>query len=207
MFTVQTGYPSACNSTEILLLHEKLQPNVWLAVATTLLSSNVQLRCDPPSLAILAASPSISAHPSFSTLVKAADDSIDYDTEFLDLILAVKTITDLTSATSFINAHSSHHTDAIITESRTNGETYCRAVDSAGTYVNASTRFADGFRYGFGTEVGISTGRTHARGPVGLEGLVIYKYVLKSDGPEGHAASDFGLGEGKKAFKHTPLPF
>lgn len=82
---------------------------------------------------------------------------------------------------------------------------FCRAIDSAGTFVNASTRFADGFRYGFGTEVGISTGRIHARGPVGLEGLVIYKYVLSSEGSEGHIASEFGVGEGKKQYKHAQL--
>ncbi len=111
-----------------------------------------------------------------------------------------------------INAHSSHHTDTIVTEDTNAASLFCRGVDSAGTFVNASTRFADGFRYGFGTEVGISTGRIHARGPVGLEGLVTYKYVLKSQGEEGHVVGEFGTGDGKKRFKHkrfeaTGVPF
>lgn len=100
----------------------------------------------------------------------------------------------------------------IVTETEENATQFCRGVDSAGTFVNASTRFADGFRYGFGTEVGISTGRIHARGPVGLEGLVTYKYVMRSKGEEGHIAGEFGTGEGKKKFKHekihaSKLPF
>lgn len=116
----------------------------------------------------------------------------------------------LQNAIQFINSHSSHHTDTIVTESEAAGSAFCRGVDSAGTFINASTRFADGFRFGFGTEVGISTGRIHARGPVGLEGLVIYKYVMKSKGPDGHIVGEFGAG--KKQYKHsriqaTSVPF
>lgn len=90
-----------------------------------------------------------------------------------------------------------------MTEDEKAGLIFCRAVDSAGTYVNASTRFADGFRYGFGTEVGISTGRIHARGPVGLEGLVIYKYMMRSKDEKGHVVGEFGVG--KKGYKHRRL--
>lgn len=148
----------------------------------------------------------MSSLPSSSTHIRPADPSVDFDTEFLDLILAVRTVPSVSEAINFINAHSSHHTDAIVTERAANGELFCRVVDSAGTFVNASTRFADGFRYGFGTEVGISTGRIHARGPVGLEGLVIYKYVLVSnDNADGHIASEYGVGPGKKTYKHTEL--
>jgi glutamate-5-semialdehyde dehydrogenase len=148
----------------------------------------------------------MSSLPSSSAHIRPADPSVDFDTEFLDLILAVRTVPSVSEAISFTNAHSSHHTDAIVTESAANGELFCRAVDSAGTFVNASTRFADGFRYGFGTEVGISTGKIHARGPVGLEGLVIYKYVLVSnDNAQGHVVSEYGAGPGKKLYKHTNL--
>ena len=103
----------------------------------------------------------------------------DYETEFLDLILAVKSVPSLSSAIQHINNHSSHHTDSIVTEDDTNAKAFCRGIDSAGVYVNASTRFADGFRYGFGTEVGVSTGKTHARGPVGLEGVSFEKHFTR----------------------------
>lgn len=119
--------------------------------------------------------------------------------------MAVLSVPSLSAAISHINSHSSHHTDSIVTENQANASIFCRAVDSAGTFVNASTRFADGFRYGFGTEVGISTGRTHARGPVGLDGLVIYKYMLRSQAEDGHIAGEYGAGEGKKRFKHTEI--
>lgn len=129
----------------------------------------------------------------------------DYETEHLSLTISVKSVSSLRAAMEHINSHSSHHTDSIITESEANASAFCRGVDSAGTFINASTRFADGFRYGFGTEVGISTGRIHARGPVGLEGLVTYKYILRSRDTKGHIVGEFGTGAGKKAFKHRPL--
>ena len=119
--------------------------------------------------------------------------------------MAIITVDSLQAAMTHINAHSSHHTDSIVTESEAAASTFCRGVDSAGTFVNASTRFADGFRYGFGTEVGISTGRIHARGPVGLEGLATYKYMLRSKGEKGHIVGEFGSGEGKKKYKHAPI--
>lgn len=176
-------------------------------MASSLLSHGVQLRCDPSSLSVLSSAPSISSLPNFATHVREADPSVDYDTEFLDLILAVRTVPSLSESIAFTNAHSSHHTDTIVTETSANAEQFTKGVDSAGTFVNASTRFADGFRYGFGTEVGISTGRIHARGPVGLEGLVIYKYVLVSSGDanDGHIASEFGAGPNQKVYKHVQL--
>ena len=128
-----------------------------------------------------------------------------YTTEHLSLTFSVLTVPSLAAAIAHINAHSSHHTDSIVTENETAAATFCRGVDSAGTFVNASTRFADGFRYGFGTEVGISTGRIHARGPVGLDGLVTYKYVLRSKGGEGHVVGEFGAREGKKRYKHRRI--
>jgi glutamate-5-semialdehyde dehydrogenase len=119
------------------------------------------------------------------------------------LILSIISLPSLSSAIQWINSHSSHHTDSIITENDANASAFCKGVDSAGVFVNASTRFADGFRYGFGTEVGISTGRIHARGPVGLEGLVTYKYKLRSVVNGGHVVGEFG--SGGKRFKHNPI--
>jgi glutamate-5-semialdehyde dehydrogenase len=138
-------------------------------------------------------------------VIAAPENEPYYETEHLSLTLSVVTVSSLTDAIAFINAHSSHHTDSIITENEEHARTFCRGVDSAGTYVNASTRFADGFRYGFGTEVGIATGRIHARGPVGLEGLVTYKYVVRSRGKRGHVAGEFGSQPGMRRFTHRVL--
>ncbi|KAH6916043.1 glutamate-5-semialdehyde dehydrogenase [Coprinopsis sp. MPI-PUGE-AT-0042] len=194
----KTDYPSACNALETLLVHEKVLNTVWPKVAEALFAAGVKLLLDEPSLSALKAS-----SVSFSdSQVGVADDS-HYSMEHLSLTASVKTIPSLSQAITWINDHSSHHTDSIVTENDENASAFCRGVDSAGTYVNASTRFADGFRYGFGTEVGISTGRIHARGPVGLEGLVTYKYMMKSEGDKGHIASEFGTG--KKQFKHQKI--
>ncbi|KAJ3893307.1 gamma-glutamyl phosphate reductase [Lentinula edodes] len=193
-------YPAACNASETLILHESVVYTIWPTVAEALLKANVKLLCDSVSLDALK---QLSPKPSnFETLVSPSTPS-SYDTEHLDLILSVIVLPSIQSAIQFINLHSSHHTDSIVTESDVAASTFCRGVDSAGTYVNASTRFADGFRYGFGTEVGISTGRIHARGPVGLDGLVTYKYMMKSKAPSGHIVGEFGTG--KKQYKHKPL--
>ena len=120
--------------------------------------------------------------------------------EYSDKILAVKTVSSLDEAIEHINEFSSGHTESIITEDRENAKTFMENIDSAGVYHNASTRFADGFRYGFGAEVGISTNKTHARGPVGLEGLTIYKYTLQGNGD---IVRDYV--EGKKHFNHKDL--
>ena len=190
-------------------MHEKVLSTVWPAVARALLASDVQLLCDPPTLSALSSlSP---APPNLATHVRPAPPGA-YTTEHLALTLSVLALPSLAAAIQHINAHSSHHTDCIVTEDARAASAFCRGVDSAGTFVNASTRFADGFRYGFGTEVGISTGRIHARGPVGLEGLVTYKYMLRSKGEGGHVVGEFGAGEGKRRYKHrhieaTTVPF
>ncbi|RXW23046.1 hypothetical protein EST38_g2821 [Candolleomyces aberdarensis] len=191
-------YPSACNAAETLIIHEKVLTTVWPKVAEGLLGAKVRLLCDEPSLSALKSSSSSIPE----NQVSLADDAA-YTTEHLSLTISVKTLPNLQSAIEWINSHSSHHTDSIVTESDENASIFCRGVDSAGTFVNASTRFADGFRYGFGTEVGISTGRIHARGPVGLEGLVTYKYMMKSKAEKGHIVGDFGTG--KKQYKHAPI--
>ncbi|KIY68894.1 glutamate-5-semialdehyde dehydrogenase [Cylindrobasidium torrendii FP15055 ss-10] len=188
----KTNYPSACNSAETLLVHEALLNTVWPSVAEALLASSVTLLCDKPSLAVLHSLPTFVPHA--SSVLPAPPDA--YTTEHLSLTLSVKTVPSVHAAIAFVNAHSSHHTDAIVTENDAAARAWVRGVDSAGAFVNASTRFADGYRYGFGTEVGISTGRIHARGPVGLEGLVVYKYVMRSTSGKGHAVADFGSGNG-----------
>ncbi|TBU46760.1 gamma-glutamyl phosphate reductase [Dichomitus squalens] len=195
-------YPAACNAAETLILHDSILHTIWPDVAKALLAADVKLLCDTPSLAALQ---SLSPAPAnFATHASPAPPEA-YTTEHLSLTLSVLTVPSLAAAIAHINAHSSHHTDSIVTEDEAAASVFCRGVDSAGTFVNASTRFADGFRYGFGTEVGISTGRIHARGPVGLEGLVTYKYVLKSKGGEGHVVGEFGAEEGKKRYKHRKI--
>lgn len=194
------GYPAACNAVESLLIHDDALMSVLPSVAEALLEHGVSLRCDEKSKLILSSSLS----PTSAALLHAASDT-DYDTEFLDLVLAIKTIPAVANsidiAIAHINAHSSHHTDAILTSSSSVAETFMAGVDSAGVYWNASTRMADGMRYGFGTEVGISTNKIHSRGPVGLEGLTIYKYLIRGNG---EAAADYG--EGKRAWKHKQMP-
>ena len=201
----KTGYPAACNSVETLLVDEAALSNVLSPVAEALLARGVSLRCDAPSKAALAETLS---EAQAAILQDATEE--DYNTEFLDLILAIKTIPATAPAASsvdlaiaHINAHSSKHTDAILTETADIADRFITGVDSAGVFWNTSTRMADGMRYGFGTEVGISTNKIHARGPVGLEGLMIYKYYIKGNG---QAAGDYHEGVGGKAFRHERLP-
>lgn len=208
-YYLQTDYPAACNAAETLLVHEGILTTLWPSVAQALLAAGVELLCDTPTRGVLS---SISpAPPNLSTHVHLSKPE-EYDTEHLSLTLSVLTVPTLAAAMSHINAHGSHHTDCIVTEDESAASTFCRGVDSAGVYINASTRFADGFRYGFGTEVGISTGRIHARGPVGLEGLVTYKYMMRSKASSGHVVGEFGVGPNKKQYKHakidaTAVPF
>ena len=197
----KTDYPSACNAVETLLVNGSTLTTLWPQIAKALIDKKVQLLCDPRSLAALESTSILVA--STVPLPKASKDE-DYHTEFLDLTLAVKTVDTFDQAITHINTHSSGHTDAILTEDKNLAEDFFRKVDSAGVYWNASTRFADGFRYGFGTEVGISTNKIHARGPVGLEGLMIYKYVMRGSG---QVASEFGSGDGKKKFLHEKIAY
>ncbi|KAK0728474.1 glutamate-5-semialdehyde dehydrogenase [Lasiosphaeria miniovina] len=194
----KTSYPAACNSLETLLVQESALSTVFPRLAAALASKGVELRCDAKSKA---AALSAVGDVAGAKVVDAAE--ADYDTEFLALVLAVKTVADADEAVAHINEHGSHHTDAILTESSELAERFMSAVDSSGVYWNASTRFADGMRYGFGTEVGISTNKIHSRGPVGLEGLMIYKYKLRG---AGHVTAVYGEGEGQRRFKHESLP-
>ena len=166
----KTQYPSACNAVETLLIHEDFEGKDNLLASLQL--SDIQLVSEPESW----------AH------------------EYGDKILAFKTVKNVDEAIEHINTYGSGHTDSIITKNVENAEKFMNKVDSAGVYFNASTRFADGFRYGFGAEVGISTNKTHARGPVGLEGLTIYKYKLIGNG---NIVGDYVSGE--RQFHHRDL--
>jgi glutamate-5-semialdehyde dehydrogenase len=193
----KTTYPAACNSVETLLVEADALQQLLPPVAEALLAKGVTLRCDSTSKAILAEK----LPANLSVIIQASEPS-DYDTEHLSLTLAIKTVNSTEEAIDHINAHGSHHTDAILTSSESLAESFMNSVDSAGVFWNTSTRMADGTRFGFGTEVGVSTNKIHARGPVGLEGLMIYKYKLRG---HGHLTADYGEGEGQKAWKHEHL--
>ncbi|KAH9906702.1 gamma-glutamyl phosphate reductase [Xylariomycetidae sp. FL2044] len=198
----KTSYPAACNSLETLLVDQAALDTVFPAVAEALLAKGVTLRCDSATKKrALEGLSSASSSSSSSSMIQDAVDA-DYDTEFLSLTLAVKCVDGLEAAVAHINAHGSGHTDAILTADPALAERFMAAVDAAGVYWNASTRFADGMRYGFGTEVGISTNKIHSRGPVGLEGLMIYKYKVRG---QGQVTAAYGEGEGQKRFLHEKL--
>ncbi|OJZ84848.1 hypothetical protein ASPFODRAFT_47392 [Aspergillus luchuensis CBS 106.47] len=200
----KTDYPAACNSLETLLVNEAVLRTILPAVAKALVAKGVTLKCDEPSKGALA---DTLDSVEMSSIVDAVES--DYNTEFLDLILAIKTIpasapgSGVDAAIDHINTHSSKHTDIILTKSKATADYFMSSIDSAGVFWNASTRFADGMRYGFGTEVGISTNKIHSRGPVGLDGLTIYKYLIRGDG---HRAGDYFDGVGGKKWKHEALP-
>ena len=198
------GYPAACNSVETLLVDQDALGTVAPVVARALLERGVSLRCDGVSKRALESA----LEPHLSALLQDATDE-DFDTEFLDLVLAVKTVPKMATeelaldfAIAHINAHGSHHTDVILTRDKERAEYFMDGVDSAGVYWNTSSRMADGMRYGFGTEVGISTNKIHSRGPVGLEGLTIYKYKIRGGM---QAAGEYGAG-GSRQWQHKSLP-
>ncbi|ASK28544.1 glutamate-5-semialdehyde dehydrogenase [Neisseria chenwenguii] len=164
----KTSRYGTCNTMETLLVHEKRAAEILPLLAAKYAEKRVELRGCPRTLAIL---------PDIQT---ASDE--DWDTEYLAPILAIKIVDNLTEAVAHINTHGSRHTDAIVTESYTDAQTFLRAVDSASVMVNASTRFADGFEYGLGAEIGISTDKIHVRGPVGLEGLTSQKWIVLGNG-------------------------
>jgi glutamate-5-semialdehyde dehydrogenase len=190
------SYTAACNSIETLLVDEAALDGNFVTVAEALIAKGVELRCDPSSKAAL------SKKLQSTALSKVKDVSEeDFATEFLDLILAVKTVKNVDDSIQHVNQHSSHHTDAILTSDQAIAQHFLNSIDSAGVFWNTSTRMADGQRFGFGTEVGISTNKIHARGPVGLEGLTIYRWIIKGSG---QISSDYGANG--KAFKHERLP-
>lgn len=180
----KTHYPAACNAIETLLVHQDIASQVLPKIAAAL--PNVELRGDSATGKIIP--------------VNLATEE-DWRTEYSDLVLSIKIVDSLASAIAHINNYGSKHTDAIATEDTQAAEIFLNQVDAAGVYHNCSTRFADGFRYGFGAEVGISTQQMPPRGPVGLEGLVTYKYQVTGNG---HIAATY-TGEDAKSFTHQDL--
>lgn len=179
----KTQAPATCNTVETLLVHKDAASRLLPAVCDALRNAGVELRSDEMSRSIV-------------TWMKPATEE-DWSTEYLALILSVKVVDDLAAAIAHINRFGSHHTDAIVTEDAAAAELFQRRVDSADVFWNASTRFADGYRFGLGAEVGISTSKIHARGPVGLEGLTIYKWLLSG---RGDTVAPFA--DGRRAFTH-----
>ena len=178
----KTQYAAVCNAVETLLVHEN---SVSILPELEGIMPDVELRGCPETLKHISCEP-------------ASEE--DWETEYNDLVLSIKVVGSLIEAVDHINTHGSHHTDVILTENPETAAFFQDHVDSASVIWNASPRFADGFRYGFGAEVGISTGKIHSRGPVGLEGLTIYKYRLTGDG---HIVADYA--EGRSSFTHRDL--
>lgn len=163
---------SPCNATETLLVHEAVADVFLPRIGRIFAEKNVEMRCDAKSKAVLEA----------SGLSCVDADPSDWDTEYNAPIISIAVVKSLDEAIAFIEEHSSKHTDAIITNNLQASQRFLREVDSGSVMVNCSTRFADGFEYGLGAEIGISTGKLHARGPVGLEGLTSLKYVVIGNG-------------------------
>ncbi len=182
----KTQYPAACNAIETLLLHKDIASSFLSKAIPLFEEAGVTLLGDDVCQSY--------------GITNAATEQ-DWSTEYLDLILSVRVVTDMGKALEHIRQYGSRHTEAIVTDNQEVADIFLNAVDSAGVYHNCSTRFADGFRYGFGAEVGISTQTLPPRGPVGLEGLVTYRYHLRGDG---HIAANYA--SGNKIFSHNDLP-
>jgi glutamate-5-semialdehyde dehydrogenase len=181
-------YPAACNAAETLLVHQAVSNEFLPPLVSKLKAAGVELRGCPRTVALL----------QDEVIVHATEQ--DWSTEYSDLILSVRIVDSIDDAIEHIHRYGSGHTEAIVTEDREAAARFMNEVDAAGVYHNASTRFADGYRYGLGAELGISTNKLHARGPMGLEGLTTYKYKLSGDG---HTVAHYVKGE--KHFKHRAL--
>jgi glutamate-5-semialdehyde dehydrogenase len=181
-------YPAACNSVETLLVHQDIAVTFLPRVVAELKNANVEVRGCPRVLALLPE----------EKLVPAIEQ--DWSTEYSDLILSVKIVDTLEQGLEHIHRYGSKHTECIVTEDQGAAERFLQEVDAAGVFHNASTRFADGYRYGLGAEVGISNGKLHARGPMGIEGLTTYKYKLRGNG---HIVAEYS--SGVRHFRHKTL--
>jgi glutamate-5-semialdehyde dehydrogenase len=189
VYDAKVQYPAVCNAAETLLVHEAIAEKFLPRMVAKLKDAKVEIRGDSKTIALLPK----------EAIVPATEE--DWATEYSDLILSVKIVANLDEAIEHVNRYGSRHTDAIVTEDADAARRFLNEVDAAGVFQNASTRFADGYRYGLGAEVGISTSKLHARGPMGLEGLTTYKYKLHGDG---HTVGPYAKGE--KKFKHRPIP-
>ena len=185
-FDAKVQYPAVCNAVETLLVNESVAPDLLPDLVKRYEEAGVELRGDAATRDIVD--------------VGAATDD-DWDTEYGDLELSIKLVGDAYEAVEHVNAHGSKHTESIVTEDRATADAFMTGIDAASVFHNASTRFADGYRYGLGAEVGISTGKVHARGPVGLDGLTTYKYYLEGDG---HLVASYS-GEDALPFTHREL--
>lgn len=178
----KTQYTAACNAVETLLVHQDIAEVFLPKLSEALKDAKVTVK----------------GTEEVTRLIGGETIAVEDFKEYLELTVSIRLVKDVDEAVSHINTYGSHHTDVIITENRETAEHFMQMVDSAGVYQNCSTRFADGFRYGFGAEVGISTGKIHARGPVGLDGLVTYKYKLYGGG---EIVGDYASGEKEFHFK------
>jgi glutamate-5-semialdehyde dehydrogenase len=183
-YDAKCQYPAVCNAMETLLVHDKIARRFLPKLATEYKKAKVELRGDSKTRKIL-------------TGIKRAEEK-DWTTEYGDLILSIKIVNDVSEAIDHINKYGSGHTDAIVTENKKTALQFLNYVDSSSVMWNASTRFSDGYRYGLGAEVGISTNKIHARGPVGLDGLMIYKYILVGNG---NIVAEY-VGKNAKRFLH-----
>ena len=186
VFNAKVQRPSVCNAVENLIVNRRILKEFLPKMAYYLGKAGVELRCDEESLEVIKSDPKLS----FVKAVPAREE--DYYEEFLDLILAIKVVEDVDEAIAFIEKYGSRHSDAIITEDYSRAMKFLREVDSAAVYVNASTRFTDGNEFGLGAEMGISTDKIHARGPMALEELTIPKFIILG---EGQIRDNFGVPE------------
>jgi glutamate-5-semialdehyde dehydrogenase len=188
-FDSKVQYPAACNALETLLVHQDIAPVFLPQMIAQFRAAGVEVRGCPRTLDFAGG----------QQIVPATEQ--DWKKEYSDLIISIKVVDGVNEAIEHINRYGSRHTESIVTESHDVAARFMEFVDAAGVFQNASTRFSDGFRYGLGAEVGISTGKLHARGPVGLEGLTTYKYKLFG---EGQTVASYS--KGQRTFKHRSIP-
>ncbi|MBC8223027.1 glutamate-5-semialdehyde dehydrogenase [Candidatus Bathyarchaeota archaeon] len=187
-YDAKVQYPSVCNAVDAILVHEAVAPWFLPGMVDRFLRRGVEVRGDARVRGIVE-----------EGVLEATDE--DWGAEYLDYVVAIKVVDNVEEAINHVNKYGSHHTDAIVTSNEGTALGFLESVDSASVFWNASTRFADGYRYGLGSELGISTGKIHVRGPTGLEGLTTYKYYLRGGG---HIVADYASG-GSRQFTHRSL--